>query len=803
MKLFSNFVCQLIVISMFLLSTGYSQWIQQGSKLFPGNSIGSTIYNGYSVALSSDGNTAIVGGIGDDANAGAAWIYTRSTGGMWTAEAKLVGTGAIGSASQGFSVALSADGNTAIVGGIGDNTNAGAAWVFTRSGGVWTQQGNKLVGTGAVGNAQQGVSVSLSADGNTAIVGGNRDNNFAGAVWVFTRSNNGVWSQQGSKLIVTNAIGNSRFGISVDLSSDGNTAIIGGHTDNANAGATWIFTRSGNTWTAQTKLTGLGSAGPPRFGRSVSISSDGNTAIVGGYEDNAGMGAVWAFTRSGNTWSMQGLKFVGTGAVGNALQGFSVSLSADGNTALVGGPDDDANAGATWVFKRSGGVWTQSGYKLIGSDAIGSANQGVVVAIAPDGNTAIVGGIADNTNKGAAWVFVPGTPQTAGWLVQTSGVTTYLQAIHFASSNVGGAVGANGRIVTTSNGGDLWSVQNSGTTVQLWDIHFISESSAWVVGNSGTILYTSNGGSTWTPQVSGTTKDIYDVFFASPNKGWVVGRDGLILNTIDGGNTWTPQTSGTTEPIRAVFFISENEGWAVERITVLNTTDAGITWTPQPANFATYQDVHFISATQGWIVGGGSSASVVVTTADGGNTWTNLPTGLTSIVYAVHFVSPTKGWICMATPTTSNVSIRTTNDGGVTWTVQQTPINFTAADIHFINAGLGWAAGNNGIILKFTDPTVGVDDENIIQLSDFVLEQNYPNPFNPITNIKYTVESGQFVSLKVYDILGNEIATLVNEEKPAGLYNIEFNAAELTSGVYFYRITAGKFVETKKMILLK
>lgn len=407
MNICLRFVYQLVLISTLISIQVDAQWIQQGNKLLPDGSIGSTIYHGYSVALSSDGNTAIVGGIGDNANAGAAWVYTRS-GGAWILQAKLFGTGAIGSASQGFSVALSADGNTAIVGGIGDNTNAGAAWIFTRSGGSWNQQGNKLVGTGAVGNAQQGCAVSLSSDGNTAIVGGFRDNTFAGAVWVFTRSGN-VWSQQGNKLVVTDAIGNARLGISADLSSDGNTAIIGGHTDNANTGAAWIFTRSDTSWTAQTKLTGSGAIGSARYGRSVSISSDGNTAIVGGYEDNAATGAVWVYTRNGNSWTQQGNKLVGTGATGNASQGFSISLSSDGNTALVGGIDDNAFAGAAWVFTRSGGVWSQSGNKLFGSDAVGIANQGGAVAIAPDGNAIIIGGIADNTNKGAAWVFVPGT----------------------------------------------------------------------------------------------------------------------------------------------------------------------------------------------------------------------------------------------------------------------------------------------------------------------------------------------------------------------------------------------------------
>ena len=117
---------------------------------------------------------------------------------------KLVGTGAVGAADQGYSIALSSDGNTAVVGGPGDNANAGAAWVYTRSGGVWTQQGAKLVGTGAVGAAEQGYSVALSADGNTAIVGGETDNGNAGVAWVYTRSG-GVWTQQGAKLVGTGA----------------------------------------------------------------------------------------------------------------------------------------------------------------------------------------------------------------------------------------------------------------------------------------------------------------------------------------------------------------------------------------------------------------------------------------------------------------------------------------------------------------------------------------------------------------------------------------------------------------------
>src|SRR5262249_32776978 len=145
----------------------------------------------------------------DAGNAGAVWVWTRS-GGVWTQQgSKLVGTGATGAAvQQGRSVSLSADGNTAVVGGWGDSAGVGAAWVWTRSKGVWTQQGSKLVGSGAVGASYQGESVSVSADGSKFLIGGPYDNNgpfdAIGAAWVWTRSN-GVWTQQGTKLIGSGA----------------------------------------------------------------------------------------------------------------------------------------------------------------------------------------------------------------------------------------------------------------------------------------------------------------------------------------------------------------------------------------------------------------------------------------------------------------------------------------------------------------------------------------------------------------------------------------------------------------------
>src|SRR5215831_11055730 len=336
---------------------------------------------------------------------------------------KLVGTDAVGSSNQGISVALSADGNTAIVGGPGPNNAdrdrspvvgpAGAAWVFTCSGGTWTQEGGKLVGTTSEyggGLWSQGASVALSSDGNTAIIGGPSDNRTTGAAWVFSRSGS-IWTQQGNKLVGSGAsqpplsLGQ---GMSVALSADGNTAIVGGW----EAEGAWVFTRSGGTWTQQgKKLVGTGAVGKARQGMSVALSADGNTAIVGGWSDNGKTGAAWVFTRSGGVWTQQGKKLVGSDAVGSACQGMSVALSADGNSAIVGGPSDNrwdrsvpfgrGAAGAAWVFTRSGGVWTQQGDKLVSTGAVG--HLGTSVALSADGNIAIVGGVAEDT--GIALVF--------------------------------------------------------------------------------------------------------------------------------------------------------------------------------------------------------------------------------------------------------------------------------------------------------------------------------------------------------------------------------------------------------------
>lgn len=391
-----------------LAAPGYTQ---EGGPLLGTGAVGNS-YQGVTVSLSTDGNTLAVGGAFDDGFIGAVWIFIK-TNGLWTQQGnKLVGTGAVGDSQQGYLINISSDGNTLAVGGPYDDSDIGATWIFTRTDGVWSQQGSKLVGTDAVGVANQGTAVALSADGNTLAVGGYKDNNYVGAVWIFTRTDE-VWSQQGSKLVGTGATGvDPAQGWTVSLSGDGNTLAAGAYGDDNFIGATWIFVRTNETWSQQgPKLVGTGYVNIPVQGSSVYLRGD--TLVVGGYVDNYSTGATWVFHRSGTgstaTWTQQGSKLVGTGYVDDAEQGSSVSLSDDEQTLITAGAWDNDGVGSVWVFKLIGGVWTQYNQKLFPTGYTGYPYFGYYqngICISGDGSTIAIGGSDNNGNGGGTWVYV-------------------------------------------------------------------------------------------------------------------------------------------------------------------------------------------------------------------------------------------------------------------------------------------------------------------------------------------------------------------------------------------------------------
>lgn len=398
--------------------------VQQGPKLTASDGQGIGLV-GYSVAVSADGNTALVGGPGDNGFSGAAWVFTQ-TEGAWTQQGPKLTTGQPGggggeqceeeseACSLGRSVALSADGNTALVGSPRETgtcpgaevcLNQGAAWVFTRSESAWTRQAKLTGAPEETVGGRFGHSVALSGDGKTALIGAPNNEVGVGAVWVFTRSGEN-WSQQAPRLRAGGEmLGVGHLGSSVALSESGNTALVGASGDNGNRGAAWGFTRSGSTWTRQIpKLTGAQESGEAHLGLSVALSGDGTTALAGGRTDNSRAGAVWAFTLTGSTWSQQGPKLKpGEGGTPEGEFGYSVALSGHGDVALVGAPHDNASAGAAWELTRSAGVWTVRPEKLVGE--AGKSWFGSGVALSSDAAVALVGAPHDSAKLGAVWPY--------------------------------------------------------------------------------------------------------------------------------------------------------------------------------------------------------------------------------------------------------------------------------------------------------------------------------------------------------------------------------------------------------------
>jgi len=384
----------------------------QGKKL-TGSGVTGTATFGYAVALSSDGTTAVVGGRQDDNNEGAVWVFTRK-GELWSQQGtKLKGTGAINPAQQGESLAISADGNIIIVGGAADNNNKGAVWVFERSGSNWIQQATITPSDAAVGTVYFGNSVSLSAAGNTAVVGGFWNQSGKGAVWVFERNGNS-WVQQGFAIIPAGINGAAKFGKSVSMNAAGNRFVAGAWDDNNGVGSAWVFEKQSNgIWQQQgNPLIAVDAVGQAKQGCSVAMSATGNTVVVGGYADNSNHGAAWVFEHINGNWIQQ-QKLVGRGSQpfsGLVFQGFAVSISADGNTIASGGYYDASAKGAVWVFHKSNGQWEPNQVKLQTADHIGSPYLGWSLQLSANGEALICGGIFDNGGRGAAWVFKVNPP---------------------------------------------------------------------------------------------------------------------------------------------------------------------------------------------------------------------------------------------------------------------------------------------------------------------------------------------------------------------------------------------------------
>ncbi len=429
------------------------------------------------------------------------------------------------------------------------------------------------------------------------------------------------------------------------------------------------------------------------------------------------------------------------------------------------------------------------------------------------------------------------------WIKFDSPLRNTFYSVHFANKDTGWTVGEDGAIFRSTNGGVSWfelsnkissdfldvdfsskqkgwllsfrtdyvsgwastlyTSSAEGSTIEeiknwgnkkLEAVTFINDSTGWVTGVN--IYKTTNGGKNWINQTFNSSLWFYDICFVDKNNGWTVGLGGNVYRTTNGGTTWTKQNINTSLGIINIQMLDKDTGWcAGENGMLFQTSNGGNDWIKIPSDiYGSITGMSFINNSTGWV-----ASNNIYKTTDSGSSWREQASFDNQIHY-IKFVDSLNGYAC------GNAGIIfKSSDGGITWE-QMTPVTGESMwSGYFFDKDNGWMVGNNGVLLALSSGVTSADDKIAVnKLPDnFKLYQNYPNPFNPSTVINYQLSSSANVSLKIYDALGREVETIVNKKQSPGNYKVEFNGAGLASGVYIYRLQAGGFTSTKKMILLR
>jgi photosystem II stability/assembly factor-like uncharacterized protein len=417
-------------------------------------------------------------------------------------------------------------------------------------------------------------------------------------------------------------------------------------------------------------------------------------------------------------------------------------------------------------------------------------------------------------------------------------------ALAFKNAFTGFAMGKAGSIYHTTNAGTNWTCRSS-----QWDfmtplnyVKFFDDNNGIILG-TGNILKTSNTGANW--ELYKANCNFTTAHFINSLTGYSVAHDSLVKTT-NGGVNWSLNGNiALSYGISSIYFIDENTGFIGDGDgNIYRTTNAGINWSAHLLNSSfdlnSVNDIQFLNTQTGFLYTSYSMTcatclpviSNIYKTTNGGINWIlyssiNLSFGRMKFINEnLAFASATEGiyqfngsWsrilnlpsggspLDFMPPSTITVRGYRTTDLGINW-IPQEQLCDNITNITFVNQNTGFIVGYSGGILKTT--TGGVFVVDIINLSSevpdrFSLLQNYPNPFNPSTVIRYQLSVAGFTTLKVFDLLGKEVSTLVNKKQNAGSYAVDFNSTELNlpSGIYFYTLNAGEFKETKKMVLVK
>ena len=383
-----------------------------------------------------------------------------------------------------------------------------------------------------------------------------------------------------------------------------------------------------------------------------------------------------------------------------------------------------------------------------------------------------------------------------------------------------------GRLFKTDNSGETWNALSESPDGLIRDCQFINNDIGFILTQmwNGSFIYiTEDGGNSWHDILSTGEDTLFKGFninktmFIDGSIGWAVGKfssedssGASILGTADSGENWDIVFTHLDTDIEEFEFYSINiidsTVWAVgenglmAKYTVNDQWQLQTSVTDLPLN-----DVSFSDEQHGWIAGGyfnsHGSQSILLKTNDSGQIWTEIRFDKHHI-NDMYFADSLHGWV-VGTDTSWSGMILETFDGGDTWNTKEEGLSAPLYSIHFKD-GYGWAVGDNGLILRY-DGLTWIEDKPITNSvpKRYELSQNYPNPFNPSTTIEFTLPRPERVTLKIYNILGEEVTTLVSAKLQAGAHKYTFDGSKFASGVYLYRLRAGEFTEIKKLVLLK
>jgi photosystem II stability/assembly factor-like uncharacterized protein len=416
------------------------------------------------------------------------------------------------------------------------------------------------------------------------------------------------------------------------------------------------------------------------------------------------------------------------------------------------------------------------------------------------------------------------------WTLQTSPATTDLNSCSAVSATVCWAVGPASVIVKTTNGGTTWTsaVGNLPSATDLYTCSATSDLNCWVGAGDGSLYQTTNGGTTWTffalPAPATAFVDV--VHFFNSQIGFVigdpVGGQWCYYWTTNGGTNWTfgpsPAASGTEAGWNNAYAaIDTSHIWFGTNNSKIYQGSLRGGFTSSATSLLDSYGLAFFDNNNGTAImtAAGTAPGANANTTNGGTVWTATSFTPVGVAYGIKAIANNfygYGWLCTGGSTTTAGKIYRTTNKGTSWTEQTTALasgkSFYA--ISMFNVNCGWAVtgtavtgGTNGGIWKYTDALNEISSNNTTTPTSFKLEQNFPNPFNPTTTINYSISKESNVTLKVYNMLGSEVKTLVNEKQSVNNYSVNVDFSSLPSGVYYYKLTAGDFTSTKKLMLVK